>query len=61
MIIVYHKLKYAYRSQEDREARQKLRKASQLAAAAPVVVPEPTPPQDDFQGTYASICIVCPT
>ena len=46
-----------YRSQEDREARQKLRKAGQLAAAAPppVVVPEPAPPQDDFQGTY--VCV----
>lgn len=40
----------AFRSQEDREARQKLRKAGQLIAHAPVIVPEPTPPQDDFQG-----------
>ena len=40
-----------YRSQEDREARQKLRKANQqVVAAAPVAVPEPIPPQDDFQG-----------
>ena len=50
------------RSQEDREARQKLRKAGQVAAAAPVVVPEPTPPQmqDDFQGKYMHTSHVLP-